>query len=134
MGDRLVQTRLPPTLFAEVEKRASREGESVASWLRRLVFRALDEGPVLDAWILPEGVLPGTGQTSTCKLLPIGIATATERLFVVLAADGGPLLSLPVRPRSVVVLQGSRTHWEIVSQLELGGRLQLGLRSRGTFF
>lgn len=41
MQDPLIQTRVPEAVHAKLLREAAREGETIASWLRRLVYREL---------------------------------------------------------------------------------------------
>jgi len=54
MTDQLFQTRLKPKMAAWVQAQADAEGESAASYIRRLVYRAANRA-VLHAWICPRG-------------------------------------------------------------------------------
>lgn len=133
MSDRLVQTRIPPALFAKIANRAAEEGESVAGWLRRLLFRELAEPPAFNAWFVTESGALLRNVPPTCRLAPVGAASASERLFVLLPAPKRPLATIPIRARTLVFIEGSSSHWEIVSHFEDAGAVQLGLRARGTF-
>lgn len=55
MTDQLFQTRLRTDMAAWVNAQAEREGETAASLLRRLVYRAANRA-VLHAWVCPQGV------------------------------------------------------------------------------
>ena len=57
MPEQLFQTRLKPDMAAWLQAQADAEGESAASYLRRLVYRAANRA-VLHAWICPRGVSP----------------------------------------------------------------------------
>lgn len=57
MPDQLFQTRLKPDMAAWLQAQADAEGESAASCLRRIVYRAANRA-VLHAWICPLGASP----------------------------------------------------------------------------
>ncbi len=52
MSDQLIQTRIPGDLYAWVEAQATRDGDSIAGWLRRLVVRERQHrGTTTKAWV-----------------------------------------------------------------------------------
>ena len=90
--DVLVQTRLPPELASWLEKEAATEGESHASWLRRLIFRTAGRSHV-DAWLRPAGSSVGKvhEEPVTLDLETVERLSAVEIVFAAHHPGGAPV-------------------------------------------
>jgi hypothetical protein len=81
----LIQTRLPEEVGAAVAFIASDEGDSVAGWVRRLIFREVSLVHI-DAWVMPArkvnpvAVFTGS-EASKYRLRPRREITALDRVF-----------------------------------------------------
>ena len=141
MPDRLVQTRIPDELVWRIQDLAAEEGESIASWLRRLVFRELRHD-LIEAWLEPRSRARWADGLSDRRpadfqLRLLAALSASEREFVVHDSKGRPRTPTQLRDwpglrrlaDHLVVLRGSVTLWEPAAQLSVGPEVRITLRA-----
>jgi hypothetical protein len=128
-SDILIQTRLPGELAAAVAHIADDEGESVAGWVRRLVFREMNVVRV-KAWVAharrldPKLVFAGS-TAPTYWLRAHRVITPLDRVFVLTDRYGQPLENEALleqewfkKPSDFrFVLDRSPTPWRIVTTI-----------------
>jgi proteasome lid subunit RPN8/RPN11 len=138
--ERLVQTRVPSDIARKIEAAAKQEGDTVAGWVRRVLFRQF--GVVfVEAWTCKAGsVAPDDGVTSRCQpqflLRPVRDISASDRVFAVHDHPGKPVpaSSLADRGSTVagsgrwIILRGSPIPWEAVTQYAVGSIVEVTLR------
>ena len=129
MPDVLVQTRIPAELASRIAALAGSEGESLASWLRRLIFRGATM-QLIHAWSAEkshfDAVRPTLHDREPHYLLrPVETISATARVFAVYMSNGAPAtrtvgVEAPplVEPdRKRFVLCGSLNPWRVVTSM-----------------
>lgn len=145
MKDKLFQTRLRADMAAWVEAQARREGESAASLLRRLVYRAANRA-VLHAWVCPQGVdardLHVVAARRSLDLEVLQRRGAEEMVCVVYMPDdkrpagqawfrASPLFQEP--HAQCLVLKGSPWSWRVVASVwdDASCRAELTIQQQG---
>jgi len=137
--ERLLQTRVPSDLAKKIEASAKQEGDTVAGWIRRLLFRQF--GVVfVEAWTRPEGSATDDGITSRCQpqfyLRPLRDISASDRVFAVHDHARLPMPASVMSERGSslagkgrwIMLRASPIPWEVVTQFAVGSILEVTLR------
>lgn len=138
--ERLLQTRVPTDLAKRIEAAAKQEGDTVAGWMRRLLFRQF--GVVfVEAWTCKAGsVAPDDGVASRAQpqflLRPVRDISASDRVFAVHDHAGKPLALTSLTERGSplagagrwVILRGSPIPWEAITQYAVGSIIEVTLR------
>lgn len=138
MPERLVQTRVPKDVAKKIEEAAKREGDTVAGWVRRLLFRQFGLAFV-EAWTRRVGdVASDDGIRSRTQpqflLRPLRDISASDRVFALHDHNAVPIAPSAVSERAGslgmgwVMLRGSPIPWEIVTQYAVGTVVEVTLR------
>jgi hypothetical protein len=140
MPERLIQTRVPKDVAKKIEEAASRDGDTVAGWVRRLLFRQFGH-VFVEAWTRSAGdVAPDDGVTSRTQpqflLRPLRDISASDRVFGLHDHNGVPVApsALTERASSLagsgrwVMLRGSPIPWEVAAQYGVGTIVEVTLR------
>src|SRR5262245_49462061 len=127
MTDMLIQTRLPGDIGDAVAHIADDEGDSVAGWVRRLIFREIDLVDV-KAWVVPAR-RPNPMLVFTSRELPLyqlrrrREITPLDRIFVLADPLGRPVENHALLAQDwyrkpaqfCFVLDRSPTPWQILT-------------------
>lgn len=140
MPEKLIQTRVPQDIAKRIADAAKHEGDTVAGWMRRLLFRQFGVAFV-EAWTRPaSSVAPDDGVTARCQpqflLRPVRDISASDRVFALHDHAGAPMTADMLRARASslpgsgrwIILRGSPLPWEVAAQYSLGVSTEIALR------
>jgi hypothetical protein len=139
MPEQLVQTRVPKDIGKKIAEAARLEGDTVAGWIRRLLFRQFGVAFV-EAWTRPVGsAAPDEGVTSRAQpqylLRPLRDISASDRVFVLHDHTRAPVTPDTLRESAAAasrarwfILRGSPVPWEIAAQYAVGSSVEVTLR------
>ncbi len=140
MPEKLVQTRVPKDIAKRIEEAAKRDGDTVAGWVRRLLFRQFGQ-VFVEAWTRPVGsASPDEGVTSRAQpqflLRPLRDISASDRVFELHDHTGTPIAPSALAERGSplagkgrwVMLRGSPIPWEVAAQHAVGSVVEVTLR------
>ena len=139
MPEKLVQTRVPKDIARKIEEAARDNGDTVAGWVRRVLFRQFGVA-LVEAWTKPVGSAPDDGVTSRCQpqffLRPLRDISASDRVFALHDHARLPMPASALSERGSplsgkgrwVMLRGSPIPWEVVTQYAVGSIVEVTLR------